>query len=113
MSILAMDEFWWHDAPCKIWSDDIMREREVVLEEVKMYEGEDTPDELVHDIHLEQLVRPRTGRNILGSSESISQSDRQLVLDYFADFIRQITGSVAAAGNLTHEQMVARWRKNI
>ncbi|HAK72858.1 MAG TPA: hypothetical protein DCP36_03400 [Sporomusaceae bacterium] len=32
--------------------EDIAREREVVLEEVKMYE--DSPDELVHDIHLDR-----------------------------------------------------------
>ena len=107
---LAMDILSDMMLHAKFDSDDIMREREVVLEEVKMYE--DTPDELVHDIHLDANWSGHAlGRNILGSSESISQFDRQLVLDYFADFYTADNLVVAAAGNLTHEQMVALTEK--
>lgn len=107
---LAMDILSDMMLHAKFDSDDIMREREVVLEEVKMYE--DTPDELVHDIHLDANWSGHAlGRNILGSSESISQFDRQLVLDYFADFYTADNLVVAAAGNLTHEQMAALTEK--
>lgn len=85
--------------------DDISREREVVLEEVKMYE--DTPDELVHDIHLDaNWSGHELGRNILGSVNSISQFERQLVLDYFQDFYTADNLVISAAGNFNHDQLV-------
>ncbi|WP_312562302.1 pitrilysin family protein [Anaerospora sp.] len=85
--------------------EDIAREREVVLEEVKMYE--DSPDELVHDIHLDRNWSGHAlGRNILGTAESISAFDRSLVLDYYHDFYTPDNMVVAAAGNLSHELLV-------
>ncbi len=85
--------------------EDILREREVVLEEVKMYE--DTPDELVHDIHLDaNWSGHELGRNILGSVHSIAQFKRELVVDYFEDFYRADNLVVSAAGNFDHDQLV-------
>lgn len=85
--------------------EDIAREREVVLEEVKMYE--DSPDELVHDIHLDRnWAGHALGRNILGTVDSINSFDRTLVLDYYRDFYTPDNMVVAAAGNLSHEALV-------
>lgn len=87
-------------------NDDIAREREVVLEEVKMYE--DTPDELVHDIHLEaNWTGHPLGRNILGTVDSIAKFDRNLVMDYYQDFYTADNLVIAAAGNVTHEVLVS------
>lgn len=86
-------------------AEDIDREREVVLEEVKMYE--DSPDELVHDIHLDcNWSGHSLGRNILGTVESINGFDRSLVLDYYHDFYTPDNMVVAAAGNLSHDALV-------
>lgn len=84
--------------------EDIGREREVVLEEVHMYE--DSPDELVHDLHLDDIWPGHPlGRNILGTTGSIASFNRELVQAYYGDFYRPDNMVLAAAGNLTHEQL--------
>ncbi len=84
--------------------EDIAREREVVLEEVHMYE--DSPDELVHDFFLDNVWPPHPlGRNRLGAAESISRFDRDLVLEYYNNFYTADNVVIAAAGNLTHNRV--------
>jgi predicted Zn-dependent peptidase len=88
----------------KFDSDDIKREREVVLEEVHMYE--DTPDELVHDIHLNNIWAGHAlGRNILGTIPSIEKFDKSLINEYYQDFYTPDNIVIAAAGNLPHEKL--------
>ncbi len=86
--------------------EDIKREREVVLEEVNMYE--DSPDELVHDIHLENVWPEHPlGRNILGTIESISNFNRDKVIDYYKNFYTPDNIVISAAGNFEHDQLLA------
>jgi predicted Zn-dependent peptidase len=88
----------------KFDSQDINREREVVLEEVNMYE--DSPDELVHDLYLGNIwPNHPLGRNILGSTEAIAQFDQNLVKEYYDNFYTPDNIVIAAAGNLTHEAL--------
>ncbi|WP_232035544.1 M16 family metallopeptidase [Methylomusa anaerophila] len=89
----------------KFAAEDIERERQVVLEEVHMYE--DSPDELVHDIYLDAVWPGHPlGRNILGAEESIEGFDRRLVLDFYHSHYTADNIVVAAAGNLEHEALV-------
>jgi len=86
----------------KFDSQDINREREVVLEEVNMYE--DSPDEIVHDLYLGNIwPHHPLGRNILGSAEAIGQFDQTLVREYYHNFYTPDNIVIAAAGNLSHE----------
>ncbi|MCX7779327.1 MAG: insulinase family protein [Negativicutes bacterium] len=86
--------------------EDIKREREVVIEEINMYE--DAPDELVHDLHLDRVWSGHElGRNILGSKDSIAQLDQRKIYDYYRSHYTADNLVVAGAGNLTHEQLVA------
>ncbi|MBC8016680.1 MAG: insulinase family protein [Sporomusaceae bacterium] len=87
-------------------AEDINREREVVLEEVHMYE--DAPDELVHDIHLNHIWAGHAlGRNILGTIPAIENFDKNLIQQYYQDFYTPDNIVIAAAGNLTHERLEA------
>ena len=86
-------------------SEDIDKEREVVLEEVHMYE--DSPDELVHDLYLDNIWSGHPlGRNILGTTSSIGQFSRDLVVEYYRNYYTPDNIVIAAAGNLTHEALV-------
>jgi len=88
----------------KFDDDDIKREREVVLEEVHMYE--DTPDELVHDLHLHHVWSGHAlGRNILGTIPAIEQFNSKLIREYYGQFYTPDNIVIAAAGNLTHERL--------
>lgn len=101
---LAMDMLSDMLLSSKFDEEDINRERGVVLEEVKMYE--DSPDELVHDIHLSRVWQGNAlGRNILGDTESINGFDRKLVMEYYQQFYTPDNMVVAAAGNITHEAL--------
>ncbi|MDR3563564.1 MAG: pitrilysin family protein [Negativicutes bacterium] len=88
----------------KFDGEDINREREVVLEEVNMYE--DSPDELVHDLYLDNIwPQHPLGRNILGLTSTIKQFDQSLVQEYYKAFYTPDNIVIAAAGNLTHEAL--------
>ncbi|WP_371371207.1 M16 family metallopeptidase [Sporomusa aerivorans] len=89
----------------KFLPEDIERERQVVLEEVHMYE--DSPDELVHDIHLDNIwPNHPLGRNILGTIPSIEKFNQDLVKEYYQDFYTPDNIVIAAAGNIAHEELV-------
>lgn len=102
---LAMDILSDMLLASKFAEEDIERERQVVLEEVHMYE--DSPDELVHDIHLDTVwpVHP-LGRNILGTTDSIERLNRDSVIKYYQDFYTPDNLVIAAAGNISHEGLV-------
>lgn len=85
---------------------DIDREREVVREEIKMYE--DTPDEIIHDIYLENIWKGHPlGRNILGTIDSLDNIDRQTIMAYYHDYYTPDNVVIAAAGNVEHDELVA------
>ena len=90
----------------KFTAADIEREREVVKEEIHMYE--DTPDDLVHDLHMEQVWPEHTlGRKILGTLESVSAFDKAKLHLYYDQYYQPQNMIIAAAGNLQHEIVVA------
>jgi predicted Zn-dependent peptidase len=86
-------------------ADEMQRERGVVLEEIKM--DADNPDTLVHETFVQNLWRNHPlGRPILGTQETVSRFDRDLVLDYYGG--RFLGGNMlfTAAGHLEHEAML-------
>lgn len=85
--------------------DDVKKERNVVLEELNMYE--DTPEELVHDLFSEVLwPKDPLGRNIIGSEATIHGFTREMILAYLAEHYTADRLVIASAGNISHEQVV-------
>jgi predicted Zn-dependent peptidase len=84
---------------------DLDQEREVVLEEIAMYE--DTPQELVHDL-LSQAVfgSHALGRPVIGTAEVISSISRRALGAYHRTMYRGGNIVVAAAGNIAHDRLV-------
>jgi predicted Zn-dependent peptidase len=78
-------------------------EREVVLEEIAMYE--DQPQELVHDLISEATFGTHPlGRPVIGRAEVISSVSRRVVSGYHRSMYVPGNIVVAAAGNLKHEE---------
>jgi predicted Zn-dependent peptidase len=80
-------------------------EREVVLEEIAMYE--DTPQELVHDLFSEAVFGDAPlGRPVIGTREVIASVSRRALAGYHRSMY--IGGNIvfAAAGNLNHNAVV-------
>ena len=86
-------------------SADIVRERGVILEEIKM--DEDSPDYLVHEIFAQNFWKDHPlGKPILGTKETVRRFEQPALLDYYQH--RFLPGNliISAAGNLNHERFV-------
>ncbi len=86
--------------------EDILRERGVILEEIKM--DEDNPDTLVHETFVQNLWKGHPlSRPILGTKETVSAFDREALLDFYGGRFCGGNVVVSAAGNLQHESFIA------
>src|SRR5213080_3383014 len=84
---------------------DLDQEREVVLEEIAMYE--DTPQELVHDLFSEAVFGSHAlGRPVIGTAEVISTVSRRAIAAYHRTMYTGSNIVVSAAGNITHERLL-------
>ncbi|MGC2554434.1 MAG: pitrilysin family protein, partial [Candidatus Sulfotelmatobacter sp.] len=64
-------------------TEDIARERGVILEEIKM--DEDNPDYLVHEIFTQNFWKDHPlGKPILGTKETVKKFERETVLDTYS-----------------------------
>jgi predicted Zn-dependent peptidase len=80
-------------------------EREVVLEEIAMYD--DAPQELVHDLIAEAVFGDHPlGRPVIGTAESIASMPREAIARYHDAMYVPGNIVVAASGNIKHERVV-------
>jgi predicted Zn-dependent peptidase len=84
---------------------ELETEREVVLEEIAMYE--DTPQELVHDLISEAVFGDHPlGRPVIGTADVISSIPRAEIARYHDRLYVPGNIVVAAAGNVTHDEVL-------
>jgi predicted Zn-dependent peptidase len=87
-------------------SDEIEREKKVILEEIKMVE--DTPDDLVHELFTQYFWEGHPlGRPILGSKETVEAFTQDALREYFSGAYVGSNMVVCAAGNISHGQVRA------
>jgi predicted Zn-dependent peptidase len=84
---------------------DLDSEREVVLEEIAMYE--DAPQDLVHDLIAEAVFGDHPlGRPVIGTAEVISSIPREAIARYHDSMYVPANIVVAAAGSIEHDRVV-------
>jgi predicted Zn-dependent peptidase len=84
---------------------DLDAEREVVLEEIAMYE--DTPQELVHDLFSEAVFeRHALGRPVIGTADVISSVTKRVLSTYHRQMYAGGNVVIAAAGNVEHNKLM-------
>jgi predicted Zn-dependent peptidase len=83
---------------------DLEREREVIVEEIKMYE--DRPDQLA-DEYLSSLIfhEDSLGRPIIGSAETVRGVDHATLKDFHSDTYTAANIFVVAAGKLDPDEV--------
>jgi predicted Zn-dependent peptidase len=85
---------------------EVDQEREVVLEEIAMYE--DTPQELVHDLFSEAVFGSHAlGRPVIGTAEVISTVSKRAIAGYHRAMYTSGNIVVSAAGNIKHDAFVS------
>jgi predicted Zn-dependent peptidase len=88
-----------------IEAEALERERQVLAEEIKMYE--DAPDDLVHDVFAETLWPGHPlGRPVSGTLTTLAGLRGDDLRAYMADRYRPDAVLVTAAGLLEHDQIV-------
>jgi len=86
-------------------SNDIERERGVILEEIKI--DEDNPDVLVHELFTQNFWKDHPlGKPILGTSATVNRLDQTKLLDYHTGRFNAGNMVFSAAGNLEHDRFV-------
>lgn len=88
-----------------IREEDLCKEKEIIIEEIKKYE--DIPEELV-EILLDKIMwkdHP-LGRPILGDVKSVSNIQRENLLSYINEFYRPNNLVVSVAGNIKFADVI-------
>ncbi len=102
---LAVDVLFDMFLHSKFDNEEIAKEREVIIEEIKMYE--DTPDEHVQDLLAADLWPDHPlGRAILGTEESIAAFDHDMLAQYRDTYYTGKNIVVSVVGNISHAQVV-------
>ncbi|MGB7727621.1 MAG: pitrilysin family protein [Candidatus Acidiferrum sp.] len=90
----------------KLDGDDVKKERQVVLEEIKM--DLDNPEYLLHDLFTRGFWPDHSlGRPILGTPETVRKFDREGLRKRFQSWFAPDHIVVTAAGNITHEPVLS------
>ncbi len=88
-------------------ADELRKERDVVLEEIKMYD--DSPDEVINDTFTRTLWHgANLGDPTIGFAETVSAIDRDALAAWHRERYAPGTVLIAAAGNLDHDDLAAR-----
>jgi len=86
-------------------SNEIERERGVILEEIKI--DEDNPDVLVHELFTQNFWKDHPlGKPILGTNQTVGRLDQQKLFEYHTGRFRGGNMVFSAAGDLEHDQFV-------
>ena len=85
--------------------EELDREREVVLQEIRMIE--DSPEDLIHNLACANLWGDHPlGRSILGTPENLAAFDAEHIRHFFRQNYQPERIVVAAAGDLEHGRIV-------
>jgi len=85
--------------------DEVVRERQVILQEIAMVE--DTPDDLVHEMFSSLFWRGHGLANpVLGRTEVVSAMDSEKLADFVSTNYRPERIVIAVAGNIDHSDFV-------
>src|SRR5579862_3311037 len=92
--------------------EELAREEQVVIEEIKR--SEDEPSDLVHDLHIEHRWKGHPlGKPIIGTKESVSGFQREDLTKYMDRRYRGKNVVLAIAGNVDPEQVLRSAEKDL
>ncbi len=86
--------------------EELDRERQVILEEMKMIE--DDPDDLAHELIVEAIFKDSAlGKSIIGTPKSLANIDRKRMVEYIRDEYVRKNIVIAIAGNFDEEEVIS------
>jgi predicted Zn-dependent peptidase len=86
-------------------AEELAKEQNVVLEEIKMYD--DSPDELVHDLFLQSMwTGAPLGDPTIGFVDTVKRITSDDLREHMHNYYNPNSVVVAAAGNVDHDEFV-------
>ena len=84
---------------------DIDKERQIIIEEIKM--SRDSPSQRVNML-IDELLWPNhpLGRDVAGSKESVAAITKNTILDYLASQYLPANAVVTVAGDIQHQEVI-------
>ncbi|MFA6693663.1 MAG: pitrilysin family protein, partial [Bacillota bacterium] len=90
----------------------IDRERQVILEEIRMYQ--DSPEDMVHDLFAKSVLEDHPlGQSIVGLEETVAAFDQELILDYVNRMYVPNNMVFVVVGNVDHKKAKELIEKNL
>ncbi len=89
--------------------EEIEKERSVILDEIRTIN--DTPDELVHDLFMENSFPDGLGQPILGREEAVLTITRKDIVDRYNEFYGN--SIISCAGSFDEKRLIESLEKNI
>lgn len=91
-------------------NSDLEVERQVILEEIKMYE--DTPDELVHDLLIKSVWNDHPlGQPVTGTHDTIANISREDILEFVKSYYTSDNLIISISGNFDEEATLSQISK--
>ena len=91
-------------------SEEIEKEKGVIIEEISMYE--DSPEDLVHDLFAQAVWSENPlGMSILGTEESLAKIDRSSMLDYYNSNYIPENIVISVVGNIEPKVVAEKIKK--
>lgn len=79
-------------------AEEVAKEKNVIMEEIRMYE--DTPDEFIHDLFMERMLRGHPlSHSILGPIEGIDKTTRESLTGFYNEHYINDNAILAIAGS--------------
>ena len=92
----------------KFESDDVEREKKIILQEIAMVE--DTPEDNIHVMFTRNFwMNHPIGMPILGTEENVLKIERDTIVRYMRKFYVPENVLIAAAGNVDHNYFVSQF----
>lgn len=86
-------------------SEELEKEKNVVIEEIRMYE--DVPEEQIHDINSESVLKGGgTENSVLGTEKSVKGISREKLVAYYKERYTVDNTIIAVAGNFDTEKVL-------
>jgi predicted Zn-dependent peptidase len=90
---------------------EIAKEKQVVMEEIKMVE--DDPEDLVHTIHIEDMLKGNPlGRSILGTTETLSSITRKKIIQFLERTYDPKQIVITVAGKFNFDTLLSLLQKS-
>jgi len=90
--------------------EEIEKERAIIIDEIRTVE--DTPDELIHDLFMNDVFLDGLGQPILGRKETVLNINRDDIVNCFNKYYGNSNCIITCAGNFDESKIINEIEKN-